>query len=127
MIFNSFSMLEMIINTVYVKYMCYMLSNSLNAFVGKEKEAERFIPLVSAGPDLSPDRLDCVCGCNDSNIVVSPILLCIVSVSLGKRNKLLIETVRTGTAERKLYLVILCLILSPSEIEYDIKFNSVLK
>lgn len=79
------------------------------------------------GPDLSPDRRDCVCGCNDSNIVVSLVLLCIASVSLGKRNKLLIETARIGTAECKLYLVILCLILSPSEIEYDIKCNSVLK
>lgn len=45
-------MLEMIINTVYVKYMCYMLSNSFNAFVGKEEEAERFIPLVSNRPRL---------------------------------------------------------------------------
>lgn len=52
MTFNSFSMLEMIINTVYVKYMCYMLSNSFNAFVGKEEEAERFIPLVSDRPRL---------------------------------------------------------------------------
>lgn len=47
MIVNSFSMLEMIINTVYVKYICYVLSNLLSAFVGKEREAERFLPLVS--------------------------------------------------------------------------------
>lgn len=47
MIVNSFSKLEMIINTAYVKYIYYMLSNPLNAFVGKERETERFIPLVS--------------------------------------------------------------------------------
>lgn len=38
------SVLEIVINAMYVKYICYSLSNSLNAFVGKKKKQREFYP-----------------------------------------------------------------------------------